>query len=81
MKGLAEGRTVNIWNIDNLLSVVRMSNDLDNLPLKKIVKFISTRPWDLAFGTLFPLDATCNDCSTQAELERPTGGTVLQYRL
>lgn len=55
MKQLAQGHTVNLWNIDNPLLVICMSNGVDNLPLQKNVDLISNRLWNTVFGVVdFP---------------------------
>lgn len=55
MKPLAQGHTVNMWNIDNLPLVICMSNGMDNLPLQKIGDLISNRLWNIEFGVVdFP---------------------------
>lgn len=57
MKKLAP--TVNMWNIDNLILVICMSNGMDNLPLQKNVDLISNRLWNIAFGAVdFPPGAS-----------------------
>lgn len=50
VKPLAQGHTVNMWNIDNLPLVICMSNGVDNLPLQKNGDLISNRLWNIEFG-------------------------------
>lgn len=48
-----------MWDIDNPLLVICMSDGTDNLPLQKNVDLISNRLWNIAFGAAdFPPGVT-----------------------